>query len=86
MKQKVTQVVKRRAGIKTLPKTITQKINKKVGSIIRNPPKTTKSEIRKNISMEIKKAIPKKNSIRGGLTHNQLVRQAERASYSGAKF
>ena len=34
--------------------------------------------------MEIKKAIPKKNSIKGGLTHKQIVRQAERAIYSGA--
>ena len=36
--------------------------------------------------MEIKTAIPKKNSIKGGLTHIQLVREAERAIYSGANF
>ena len=64
MKQKVTQAIKKRAGVKTIPKKITQASNKKVGSIIQNPRKNIKSEIRKNISMEIKKAIPKKNSLR----------------------
>ena len=34
--------------------------------------------------MEMKKAIPKKNSIKGELTHKKLVRQGERAIYSGA--
>ena len=86
LKQKVMQAINKRAGIKTIPKKITQAINKKVGSIIRNPPKNIKSKIRKNISMEIKKVIPKKNSIKGGLTHKQLGREAERAIYSGANF
>ena len=86
LKEKVTQAIKKCAGVKTIPKKSTQAINKKVGSIIRNPPKNIKSKIRRNISMEIKKAIPKKNSIKGGLTHNQVVRQAERAIYSGANF
>ena len=86
LKQKVMQAIKKRASVKTIPKKITQAINKKVGLIIRNPPKNIKSKIRKNISMEIKKAIPKKNSIKGGLTHKQLVRETERAIYSGANF
>ena len=86
LKQKVTQAIKKRAGVKTIPNKITQAINKKVGSSIRNPPKNIKSKRRKNISMEIKKAIPKKNSIKGRLTHNQVVRQVERAIYSGANF
>ena len=86
LKQKVTQAIKKRAGVKTIPRKITQAINKKVGLFIRNPPKNIKSKIRKNISMEIKKAIPKKKSIKGGLKHKQLVREAERAIYSGANF
>ena len=86
LKQKVTQIVKKHTGIKTIPKKATQEINKTVRSLIRNPPKKIKSEIRKNISMELKKVIPKKTSIKGGLTHNQLVRQAECAIYSGANF
>ena len=72
LKQKVTQAIKKCAGIKTIPKKIIQAINKKVGSIIRNPPKNIKSKIRKNTSVEIKKTIPKKNCIKGGLTHKQL--------------
>ena len=66
LKQKVTQAEKKRAGVKTIPKKITQAINKKVGSIIRNPPKNIKSKMGEDISMEIKKAIPKKNSMKGG--------------------
>ena len=73
----------KRAGVQTIPKKITQAINKKVG---RNPPQNITSNIRKNITMEIKMATAKKNSIKGGLTHKQLVRQAEHAIYSGANF
>ena len=36
--------------------------------------------------MEIKKAAPTNPSIKGGLSHEQLVKQAENAIYSGAKF
>ena len=85
MKRKIQSQLKR-AGIKTIPKKITQAINKKVGSIIRNPPQNIRSKIRKNITMEIKKAIAKRNSIQAGLTHKQVGRQAERAIYSGANF
>ena len=53
---------------------------------MRNPPQKIKSKSRKDISMEMKKLVPQKSSIKGGLTHEQLVRQAERAIYSGATF
>ena len=33
LKQKVTQAIKKRAGVKTIPTKVTQAINKKVGSI-----------------------------------------------------
>ena len=86
LNQKVAQVVKKRVGVKTLPKKVTQKINKEVKSIMRNPPQKIKSKIRKNVSMEIKKTVPTNPSIKGGLSHEQLVKQAERAIYSGANF
>ena len=53
---------------------------------MRNPPQKIKSKIRKNVSMEIKKTVPTNPSIKGGLSHEQLVKQAERAIYSGANF
>ena len=86
LNQKVAQVVKKRVGVKTLPQKVTQKINKEVKSIMRNPPQKIKSKIRKNVSMEIKKTVPTNPSIKGGLSHEQLVKQAERAIYSGANF
>ena len=86
LKHKVTQAIKKGAGFKIIPRKITQAINKKMGSIIRNSPKNGKSKRRKNISMEIKKVSPKKNSIKGRLPHTNLVRQAEHAIYSDANF
>ena len=85
LKQKVTQIVKKKIGGK-IPKSISSKINKKVASVMKNPPPNVKAKIRQNLITEVKKVIPRKTSIKGGLTHKQLVREAERAIYSGANF
>ena len=53
---------------------------------MKNPPPNVKAKIRQNLITEVKKVIPRKTSIKGGLTHKQLVREAERAIYSGANF
>ena len=85
LKQKVTQIVKKKMGGK-MPKSVSSKINKKVGSFMKNPPPNVKAKSRQNLGSEVKKVIPRKTSIKGGLTHSQLVREAERAIYSGANF
>ena len=52
---------------------------------IRPPPPAVKRNIRNELSKEIRKLTPKR-SIKGGPSHNELVRRAERMIYSGANF
>ena len=85
LKQKVTQIVTIKMGGK-IPKSISSKSNKKVVLVMKNPPQNVKAKIRQNLITDVKKVIPRKTSIKGGLTHKQLVREAERAIYSGANF
>ena len=81
-KQKVTQIVKKRTGkTKEL-----MKINKQIGALMKNPPGTIMKQIKQELSREIRKVTPKKTSIKGGPSHNELVRRAERLIYSDPNF
>ena len=51
--------------------------------------KKKKKKYTNELSKDIAKSVPKRrarSSINGGPSHNELVRQAERAIYSGANF
>ena len=83
LNQKVTQIVKKQTG-KT--KGLKTKISKRVGALMKNPPGTIKKQIKQQLSREIRKVAPKKTSIKGGPSHNELAGRAERLIYSGANF
>ena len=57
LNQKVTQIVKKRTG-KT--KGLKTKINKRVGALMKNPPGTSKKQIKQQLSREIREVTPKK--------------------------
>ena len=87
LKCKVSTAVKKRVG--GTSKKLQSEINKKVNNLMSNPPPAVRKNIRNELSKEIAKSVPKRrvrSSINGGPSHNELVRQAERAIYSGANF
>ena len=87
LKRKVSTAVKKRVG--GTSKKLQSEINKKVNNLMSNPPPAVRKNIRNELSKEIAKSVPKRrvrSSINGGPSHNELVRQAERAIYSGANF
>ena len=73
LKKKVSATVKRRGQV-------TRRVNQLMQ---RPPPPAVKRTIRNELSKEIWKLTPKR-SIKGGPSHNELVRRAERMIYSGA--
>ena len=80
-------MVKRRVG--GTSRKLQSEINKKVNTLLTNPPPAVRKGIRNELSRELAKSVPKRrvrSSINGGTSHNELVRQAERAIYSGANF
>ena len=91
LKRKIGAQLKRKIGTQLKGK-IDAQMKKKVSAAvtrrvnqIRPAPSTVKRNIRNELSKEIRKLTPKR-SIKGGPSHNELVRRAERMIYSGAKF
>ena len=84
--------LKRKIGAKLKGK-IGAQMKKKLSAAVRGqrrvnqirPPPAVKRNIRNELSKEIRKLTPKR-SIKGGPSHNELVRRAERMIYSGANF
>ena len=91
LKRKIGAQLKRKIGTQLKGK-IGAQMKKKVNAVvtrrvnrIRPAPLTVKRNIRNELSKEIRKLTPKR-SIKGGPSHNELVRRAERMIYSGANF
>ena len=86
LKHRVTSAVNRRVG--GTGRKLQSEINKKVNNLMAKPPPAVRREIWNELSREIAKSVPKgrciRSSINGGLSHNELVRHAECALYSGA--
>ena len=91
LKRKIGAKLKRKIGTQLKGK-IGAQMKKKVTAAVtrrvnrnRPAPSTVKRNIRNELSKEIRKLTPKR-SIKGGPSHNELVRRAERMIYSGANF
>ena len=90
LKRKIGAQLKRKIGTQLKGK-IGAQMKKKVSAAVRKrvnrirPPPAVKRNIRNELSKEIRKLTPKR-SIKGGPSHNELVRRAERMIYSGANF
>ena len=90
LKRKIGAQLKRKIGTQLKGK-IGAQMKKKVSAAVTRrvnrirPASTVKRNIRNELSKEIRKLTPKR-SIKGGPSHNELVRRAERMIYSGANF
>ena len=88
LKRKIGAQLKRKIGTQLKGK-IGAQMKKKVSAAVtrkvKQPPPAVKRNIRNELSKEIRKLTPKR-SIKGGPSHNELVRRAERMIYSGANF
>ena len=88
LKRKIGAQLKRKIGTQLKGK-IGAQMKKKVSAAVKRrvkqPPPAVKRNIRNELSKEIRKLTPKR-SIKGGPSHNELVRRAERMIYSGANF
>ena len=90
LKRKIGAQLKRKIGTQLKGK-IGAQMKKKVSTAVTRrvnrirPPPAVKRTIRNELSKEIRKLTPKR-SIKGGPSHNELVRRAERMIYSGANF
>ena len=90
LKRKIGAKLKRKIGTQLKGK-IGAQMKKKVSAAVTRrvnrmrPASTVKRNIRNELSREIRKLTPKR-SIKGGPSHNELVRRAERMIYSGANF
>ena len=88
LKRKIGAQLKRKIGTQ-LKEKIGAQMKKKVSAAVKRrvkqPPPAVKRNIRNELSKEIRKLTPKR-SIKGGPSHNELVRRAERMIYSGANF
>ena len=92
LKRKIGAKLKRKSGTQLKGK-IGVQMKKKVNAAVtrrvnRNRPAPTpavKRTIRNELSTEIRK-VTAKRTIKGGPSHNELVRRAERMIYSGANF
>ena len=88
LKRKIGAQLKRKIGTRLKGK-IGAQMKKKVSAAVKRrvkqPPPAVKRNIRNELSKEIRKLTPKR-SIKGGPSHNELVRRAERMIYSGANF
>ena len=88
LKRKIGAKLKRKIGTQLKGK-IGAQIKKKVNSAltrrVKQPPPAVKRNSKNELSKEIWKLTPKR-SIKGGPSHNELVRRAERMIYSGANF
>ena len=90
LKRKIGAKLKRKIGTQLKGK-IGAQMKKKVSAAVKRrvnqirPPSTVKRNIRNELSKEIRKLTPKR-SLKGGPSHNELVRRAERMIYSGANF
>ena len=83
LKRKIGTQLKGKIGAqmkKKVSAAVTRRVNR-----IRPAPLTVKRNIRNELGKEIRKLTPKR-SIKGGPSHNELVRRAERMIYSGANF
>ena len=83
LKRKIGTQLKGKIGAqmkKKVSAAVTRRVNR-----IRPAPSTVKRNIRNELSKEIRKLTPKR-SIKGGPSHNELVRRVERMIYSGANF
>ena len=83
LKRKIGTQLKGKIGAQ-MKKKVSAAVTRKVNQI-RPAPLTVKRNIRNELSKEIRKLTPKR-SIKGGPSHNELVRRAERMIYSGANF
>ena len=90
LKRKIGAQLKRKIGTQLKGK-IGAQMKKKVSAAVTRrvnrirPPPAVKRNIRNELSKEIRK-LPPKRSIKGGPSHNELVRRAERMIYSDANF
>ena len=90
LKRKIGAKLKRKIGTQLKGK-IGAQMKKKVRAAVKRrvtqirPPLTVKRYIRNELSKEIRKLTPKR-SIKGGPSHNELVRRAEHMIYSGTNF
>ena len=82
LKRKIGTQLKGKIGAQ-MKKKVSAAVTRKVNRI--RPPPAVKRNIRNELSKEIRKLTPKR-SIKGGPSHNELVRRAERMIYSGANF
>ena len=82
LKRKIGTQLKGKIGAQ-MKKKVTAAVKRRVNRI--RPPPAVKRNIRNELSKEIRKLTPKR-SIKGGPSHNELVRRAERMIYSGANF
>ena len=83
LKRKIGTQLKGKIGAQMKKKAnaaVTRRVNR-----IRPAPSTVKRNIRNELSKDIRKLTPKR-SIKGGPSHNEVVRRAERMIYSGANF
>ena len=88
LKRKIGAQLKRKIGTQLKGKIgaqMKQKVTAAVKRRVKQPPPAVKRNIRNELSKEIRKLTPKR-SIKGGPSHNELVRRAERMIYSGANF
>ena len=90
LKRKIGAKLKRKIGTQLKGKIGAQMKKKVTAAVTRRvnrnrPASTVKRNIRNELSKEIRKLTPKR-SIKGGPSHNELVRRAERMIYSGANF
>ena len=83
LKGKIGAQLKGKIGAQ-MKKKVSAAVKRRVNQI-RPPPLAVKRNIRNELSREIPKLTPKR-SIKGGPSHNELVRRAERMIYSGANF
>ena len=84
LKRKIGAQLKGMIGAQ-MKKKVSAAVKRRVNRIRSPPPIAVKRNIRKELSKEIRKLTPKR-SIKGGPSHNELVRRAERMIYSGANF
>ena len=90
LKRKIGAQLKRKIGTQLKGKIGAQMKEKVSTAVTRRvnrirPPPAVKRNIRNELSKEIRKLTPKR-SIKGGPSHNELVRRAERMIYSGVNF
>ena len=83
LKRKIGTQLKGKIGAQ-MKKKVNAAVTRRVHQI-KPAPLTVKHNIRNELSKEIRKLTPKR-SIKGGPSHNELVRRAERMIYSGANF